>query len=63
MRHFVPLFALSAVVLTVRADAPKGGKPLFNGKDTTGWKLRDPNAAARAKWSAVSSWRRTNRSA
>jgi hypothetical protein len=42
------------VVLVLRAAEKEGeGKPLFNGKDLTGWKLRDPKATDRSKWSVV----------
>ena len=37
------LLALGQLTLTA-ADAGKGFRPLFNGKDLTGWKLRRPEA-------------------
>jgi hypothetical protein len=36
------LLTLSSFVLTA-AELEKGFKPLFNGKDMSGWKLRNPN--------------------
>ncbi len=48
MKKHLALFALTAVIastaLTVRsAEDEIGFTPLFNGKDFTGWKLRNPN--------------------
>src|SRR5262245_28910081 len=48
--------AFLAVVLALPAEEkPAAGKPLFNGKDLSGWKLRDPKAADRSKWSVIAS--------
>jgi hypothetical protein len=48
MKKHVALFALTSLIastaLTVRsAEDESGFSPLFNGKDLTGWKLRNPN--------------------
>jgi hypothetical protein len=42
--------ALCGVVF---AEEKKGGQILFNGKDLSGWKLRDPAAAGKSKWSVA----------
>jgi hypothetical protein len=42
------LLAAAPLALTA-ADSEKGFQPLFNGKDTTGWKLRNP--AGHNSWS------------
>lgn len=39
----VLLTALALTVTTFAADSEAGFKPLFNGKDTAGWKLRRPD--------------------
>ena len=44
------LMALGPLPLTA-ADAENGFRPLFNGKDLTGWKLRNP--AAHNSWSVL----------
>ena len=44
------LMALGPLTLTA-ADAENGFRPLFNGKDLTGWKLRNP--AAHNSWSVL----------
>src|SRR5262245_65953072 len=47
---------LAAATLTVAAEEPAvGGKALFNGTDTTGWKLRHPGAKDRSKWAVCES--------
>jgi hypothetical protein len=45
MKTTIQYFALTAFAATslLAADDEKGFVSLFNGKDTTGWKLRDPN--------------------
>jgi 3-keto-disaccharide hydrolase len=51
-----PLFTLTAILagtaLVAGALLPEG-KPLFNGKDLSGWRLRNPKAAERSKWEVV----------
>jgi hypothetical protein len=47
MKNMKTLFALATLVIlgplaVTAADAGKGFQPLFNGKDVTGWKLRNP---------------------
>ncbi len=37
------LTALALTVITFAADSEEGFKPIFNGKDTAGWKLRRPD--------------------
>ena len=37
------LTALALVAATFAADKEDGFKPIFNGKDTAGWKLRRPD--------------------
>src|SRR5436190_19693001 len=39
---FSALAVFGSAALAAEADA-EGFRPLFNGKDTTGWKLRNPN--------------------
>jgi len=47
MKNAVPISALAVVLVTravcFGADSDNGFKPLFNGKDLTGWKLRRPD--------------------
>ena len=43
MKHLLPLFAAAILAATVVTAAENGFVPLFNGKDTTGWKLRRPD--------------------
>lgn len=44
MKKNLLAFTLSlAVLVTIQAADDAGYKPLFNGKDLSGWKLRDPN--------------------
>jgi hypothetical protein len=40
---FLPLALLTATALTVRAADEPGFVPLFNGRDTSGWHLRNPS--------------------
>src|SRR2546421_12802279 len=50
----VPLLLAAGLLASAeekKADAR--GQALFNGKDLTGWKLIDPKAAERSKWSVV----------
>ena len=54
MRTLLPTALLSLAVLShALADGRKAaaGKELFDGKTLSGWKLRDPNATVRSKWS------------
>jgi len=45
MKTFLTLIAAVALALQAGAASPEDGfVPLFNGKDLTGWKLRNPNA-------------------
>src|SRR4051812_29621559 len=56
------VLSLAAVAfLSARADETKEarGKPLFNGTDLTGWRLRDPAAKGRSRWSVVGAVRLT----
>ena len=48
MKNHLALFALTALIASASAsfaaaDDEKDFQPLFNGKDFTGWKLRNPN--------------------
>lgn len=47
MRRWIGWLAAAALAcgagLSARAGADDGWKPLFNGKDLSGWKLRNPN--------------------
>ena len=43
MKQLLPLFAAAILAATVVTAAENGFVPLFNGKDTTGWKLRRPD--------------------
>ncbi|HNQ73322.1 MAG TPA: DUF1080 domain-containing protein [Verrucomicrobiota bacterium] len=44
MKKSLLAFTLSlAVLVTIQAADDAGYKPLFNGKDLSGWQLRDPN--------------------
>lgn len=43
--------ALTAPLLCLAAETEEGFTPLFNGKDLTGWKLRNPNG--HASWSVL----------
>src|SRR5467141_2854928 len=50
----VPLLLVAGLLACAeekKADAQ--GQALFNGKDLTGWKLIDPKAADRSKWSVA----------
>jgi hypothetical protein len=51
----IPLFVvLGAFVIWASAEDQKAaGQALFNGKDLGGWKLIDPRAPERSKWSVV----------
>jgi hypothetical protein len=56
MKNMKTLLALATVVILgplalTAADAGKGFQPLFNGKDLTGWKLRNP--AGHASWTVL----------
>jgi hypothetical protein len=44
-------FALAGPLALTAAEAEKDFRPLFNGKDLTGWKLRNPNG--HASWSVL----------
>ncbi len=45
------LLLMVAATLVGAAEGPaKGGKALFKGTDLSGWKLRDPGAKNRSKW-------------
>ena len=56
MKNMKSLLAL-AILVTIgpltaaAADAEKGFQPLFNGKDLTGWKLRNP--AGHHSWTVL----------
>src|SRR6266571_2170304 len=41
--RLITLTALAATSLMAAEENQKGFRPLFNGKDLTGWKLRNPN--------------------
>ena len=43
MKQLLPLFAAAILAATLVTAAENGFVPLFNGKDTTGWKLRRPD--------------------
>jgi hypothetical protein len=43
MKQLLPLFAAAILAASVVTAAENGFVPLFNGKDTTGWKLRRPD--------------------
>jgi len=52
--HFIALLTMASLVsLSAQAaDDEQGFRPLFNGKDFTGWKLRNPNG--HHSWSILS---------
>jgi hypothetical protein len=52
---YLPLVFLACAFALPAQEKKTDGKPLFNGKDLSGWKLRDPKATARSKWSVVGS--------
>lgn len=56
MKNMKTLLALTTLVIlgplaVTAADAGKGFQPLFNGKDVTGWKLRNP--AGHNSWTVL----------
>ena len=40
MKHLLTLLTVLALTTAFAADSEEGFKPIFNGKDTAGWKLR-----------------------
>src|SRR5262249_23669568 len=44
------LFMIAATLVSAAEEPAKEGKALFNGTDLSGWKLRDPGAKNRSKW-------------
>ena len=58
MRKTFWLLGITLLIISPRLgwadDKETESKELFNGKDLSGWKLRDPNAAERSKWRVVS---------
>src|SRR5436190_13674821 len=42
MRTLVTIALLCASIVAIRAAEEEGFRPLFNGKDTSGWHLRNP---------------------
>jgi hypothetical protein len=53
MKRAIPLFSLALILAAIahsQAADEEGFRPLFNGTDLTGWKLRNPDG--RPSWSA-----------
>src|SRR4051812_36670249 len=48
-----PLLVAGLLVAAEEKKSADQGESLFNGKDLSGWKLIDPKAADRSKWSVT----------